>query len=144
LDDSAHDRAFFDTNVLVYAFDTEEPEKQAVAQRLIAETPLIVLSAQVLGEFYWTATRKLSQPLPADSARALVEWFSYMTVVPLDHKLVRSAIFLGNSASIAYWDALIIKAASSAGCRSLLTEDLSHGQVIDGVRIENPFAGLVS
>lgn len=142
MDASGRGRAFFDTNILVYAFDTEEPEKQAIAQRLVAETPLIVLSAQVLGEFYWTATRKLPQPLPRDQARSVVEWFSYMTVVAINDDLVRSAIALSDLASIAYWDALIVKAASSSGCSLLLTEDLNHGQVIDGVRIENPFLQL--
>jgi predicted nucleic acid-binding protein len=91
LDATALDRAFFDTNVLVYAFDVEEPEKQAVAQRLLAEIPLIVVSGQVLGEFYWTVTRKLPRAIAVESARSLVEWFSYMTVVPIDHELVRGA-----------------------------------------------------
>ena len=72
-------------------------------------------------------------------ARAALGWLSGLTVVPIDRDLVLGAIDLTERASIAYWDALIVRAAASAGCRRLLTEDLNHGQVIDGVRVENPF-----
>ena len=60
-------------------------------------------------------------------------------VVPIDAYLVREAVELAQASQLAYWDALIVRAASVAGCARLFTEDLNHGQVIDGVRIENPF-----
>jgi predicted nucleic acid-binding protein len=77
--------------------------------------------------------------LAYDEARAAIAWLSRLIVIPIDTDMVLAAIELGHSASIAYWDALIVGAAASAGCRRVLTEDLNHGQIIDGVRVENPF-----
>ncbi len=143
MDASARSRTFFDTNVLVYAFDDSEPAKQQRAAELLVEfAGSIVLSSQVLGEFYWVTTRKMATPLAANAAREAVSRMSRLFIVPVDSDLVENAIRLGESASLAYWDALIVKAASTSGCHRLLTEDLNHGQVIDGVQIENPFLGL--
>ena len=64
-------RAFFDTNVLVYLFDEDSPAKQTRARGLFdqsAREGLIVLSPQVLQEFYVTVTRKLARPLPPEAA----------------------------------------------------------------------------
>lgn len=65
-----------------------------------------------------------------------------LRVVAVDRNLVRAAIELTESVQLSYWDGLILAAARSAGCHRLLTEDLNHGQILGGVRIENPFAGL--
>ena len=137
-------RTFFDTNILVYAVDDTAPAKQQRAQGLLDGTPAahIVLSGQVLGEFYWNVTRKISIPLTAAEARAGVDWLANFLVVPIERSTVREAIALAESVGIAYWDALIVKAASTASCERVLTEDLNHSQVIDGVRIENPFLDL--
>lgn len=138
MDATAVSRTFFDTNVILYAFDHRDPAKQARAASLLTELAgSIVISGQVLGEFYWIATRKLG--LAYDEARAAIAWLSRLIVIPIDTDMVLAAIELGHSASIAYWDALIVGAAASAGCRRVLTEDLNHGQIIDGVRVENPF-----
>jgi predicted nucleic acid-binding protein len=63
-----------------------------------------------------------------------------LEVVPTDERLVSDGLRLSVDSNISHWDALIVVAASRAGCDTLLTEDLSHGQVIEGVRIVNPFA----
>ena len=140
MDASARGNAFFDTNVLVYGFDERDPAKQERAANLLTEyAGSIVVSSQVLSEFYWTVTRKLPSPLTAAEARSAIGSLSRFIVVPIDRDLVHAAIELADSASIAYWDALIVRAASSMACRRLLTEDLNHGQIIDSVRVENPF-----
>ena len=38
-----------------------------------------------------------------------------------------------------FYDSLIVAAALEAGCTRLLSEDLQHGQQIEGLTIENPF-----
>lgn len=136
-------RAFFDTNVLVYLFDAADPVKQQQAQSLLRDTPpsSVVVSAQVLGELYWATTRKLATPLAHDAARSATERVARFAVVPVDKELVRGALGLVESESLAYWDALIVEAANVGACHRLLTEDLNHGQVIKGVRIEDPFRG---
>ena len=132
---------FFDSNVLVYMHDTREPAKRIKAVELFQSVPpeLVALSGQVLGEFYWTVTRKLPNPLSPTAAQTVIFSFSKFNVIPIDAYLVREAVDLAHASQLAYWDALIVRAASVAGCAKLFTEDLNHGQVIDGVRIENPF-----
>jgi predicted nucleic acid-binding protein len=135
------ERAFLDTNVLVYVFDRDEPAKAKLAKALLeqAKPDELALSAQVLGEFYVTVTRKLSRPLDADTAGQVVDWLSLLKVVSIDSALVKEAGEISRSSQISYLDGLIVASAASYGCRRLLTEDLNDGQVIAGVRIEDPF-----
>lgn len=72
-------------------------------------------------------------------ARRKVELLAEMDLIRVDLGLILAAIDLHRLNSFSFWDALIVRAASTAGCGLLLTEDLQHGQVVDGVRIENPF-----
>lgn len=134
-------RTFLDTNVLIYAFDDAAPAKRDRARTLLA-TPRapLVISAQVIGEFYVVVTRKLAKPLAADHARAAVEQLLRLPVIPVDAQLTQAAVTTCQSAQLSYWDALIIEAASAAGCDLLLTEDLANGSTIRSVLIENPFA----
>lgn len=92
---------------------------------------------QVLQEFFVNATRKLG--IDVALARQKIEIYSRFDVVEPSVADVLAAIDLHRLRVISYWDALIVHCAKQAGCRVLLTEDLQHGQVIDGVRIVNPF-----
>jgi predicted nucleic acid-binding protein len=107
---------------------------------LLASYPgQLVVSTQVLSEFYWTVTRKLDPPLSADVAAEATRRLGALRVVSVDRDLVLSAIDSAAQNRLALWDALIVVAAVRAACDTLLTEDLNHGQEIRGVRIENPF-----
>ncbi len=134
-------RVFVDTNVLLYAEDQRDRAKRTRARELISELAAagqLVISTQILQEFFSVATRKLG--LSAAIARSLVEDYSKLDVVLLRPEIILAAIDLGRLGSISFWDALVIKCASVAGCSRILTEDMNHGQLVDGVRIENPFA----
>lgn len=137
------DRDFVDTNVLVYAVDDADPAKRDRARSILAAdgaASRLVLSTQVLCEFYVVVTRRLEQPLsPADAADAVRE-LSKLAVVGADPDLVGDAVRLSIEAQLSLWDALVVEAARVAGCGRVLTEDLSHGAEIASVRIENPFA----
>lgn len=52
---------------------------------------------------------------------------------------ILGAIDLCRLHALTFWDALVVRAASAAGCGRLLSEDMHDGQTIDGARIENPF-----
>jgi predicted nucleic acid-binding protein len=135
-------RSFFDTNVLLYLFDNREPDKKAAAQELIqreVEADRASLSTQVLQEFYVNATRKLAFPLSPEEAGARVRDFSRLPLVQVDVPLILAAISRSQRMSFSLWDAMIVEAALKAGADRLLTEDLQHGQVIEGMRVENPF-----
>jgi predicted nucleic acid-binding protein len=135
-------RSFVDTNVFVYAIDTAEPAKQQRAQDVLRATPSIVVSTQVMNEFYTTSTRKLPSPLAAAEAAAVVAEMSRYTCVAVDADLVLRAVRAGQRWQLSHWDALILEAARQAGCEVILTEDLANGADYDGVRVENPFREL--
>jgi len=133
-------RPFVDTNILVYANDAADARKQQVARETLLEhADSLVLSAQVLSEFYFVVTRRFSPLLPVEDARTIVDELRQAPIVVIDERLVLDAIAISASTMISYWDGLIVAAARSGGCDVLLTEDLSHGSTIAGVRIENPF-----
>lgn len=135
-------RSFLDTNVLIYLFDNRDPEKKTKAQEVFereVESDRAAVSTQVLQEFYVNVTRKLAAPLPPEIAEARVRDFARLPLVWVDTPLILAAISRNRRNSFSFWDALIVEAALSAGAGRLLTEDLQHGQVIDGLSVENPF-----
>jgi predicted nucleic acid-binding protein len=133
-------RVFFDTNVLVYSDDPREPAKQKRAFKLVEEhirQRTGVVSLQVLQEYFVSARKKLK--LDAEIAKRRVEAYAMFHVAEPKVSDVLAAIDLHRLSGVTYWDALILRCAKQAGCSVLLTEDMQHGQVIDGVRIVNPF-----
>jgi len=98
------------------------------------------LSTQILQEFYAVATRRFSPPLHRQDARRLVALYSTWPCIQVDPPLILDASALEERHQLSFWDALVIESARRAGATRLLTEDLRHGQIISGVRIENPFA----
>lgn len=136
-------RTFVDTNVLVYAIDDGEPAKRDRARAILteAEADDLILSTQVLSEFYVVVTRKLAKPMRSADAAAAVRELAKLPVVPTDATMVLDAVELSGSEGISLWDALIVQASAAAGCARILTEDLADDTEIAGVRIENPFRG---
>lgn len=133
---------FVDTNVLVYARDASEVEKQPRAsewmQRLWQERRGR-LSTQVLQEYYVVVTSKLRPGLPAEQARQDVRLLQAWDPVVTDLALMEKAWSIHDRHSLAFWDALIVAAALQSGARHLLTEDLQDGQSLEGLRVVNPF-----
>jgi predicted nucleic acid-binding protein len=135
-------RSFFDTNILVYLFDEDSPGKKAQAQVLLekeTESGRVLLSTQVLQEFYVAVTRKLEVPLPAEKAEEAVSRFRVLPLVEISSSHILKAIRKSIRLQFSFWDALIIEAALSGGASILYTEDLQHGQTIDNLKILNPF-----
>jgi predicted nucleic acid-binding protein len=132
--------AFVDTNVAVYVFDHGDERKRRQAVELLESFPdQLVVSTQVLAEFYWTVTRKLAPPLAPALAEEATKQLAALRVVAVDRDLVLAAIDTAEQHRFALWDAMIVEAAARGGCDRLFTEDLQAGQEIRGVRIENPF-----
>lgn len=126
--------------MLVYAVDASSPSKRTRAQSLFAELAgSVVLSTQVLLEFYVTATRKLATPLSQKDAEERVNELSGADVVEVTVPLVRMAIALSREHGLSLWDALIVESARARGCRRLFSENLQHGREFGSVRVENPF-----
>ncbi len=134
---------FLDTNVLVYGFDDRDLTKRTIAEAIVREGAAsgdIVVSTQILQEFYWTVSRKFAARLPLGTTEQALRDFARFRVVQVDVPIILAATTRVQTASISFWDALVVEAALAAGATRLLTEDLQHGHVFDGtLRVENPF-----
>lgn len=139
-------KRFFDTNILLYRYDVSVPHKQHVATRLLDEALLdgsFQISTQVMVEFRDAGTRKFKQHLQADDIHRLLLLWETFDVVPTTATLVIDASERCRKHQLGWWDSLIVTAAVRGGASLLYSEDFQHGRVIDGVRIENPFASAV-
>jgi predicted nucleic acid-binding protein len=132
-------KVFLDTNILVYSLDQADAAKKAKCRGLIRSLTAEsrgVISTQVMQEFYVAATSKLvADPLLTKDILRSLERFETVVVSP---SLIKDAIDCSIINRLSFWDALIVVSAESAQCEILWTEDLNHGQIIRGVRIENP------
>ena len=132
---------FVDTNVLLYAVSTQpgEQAKTRVALSLL-EADDLALSVQVLQEFYVQATRVSKQDkLSHHQAASLIESFVRYPVQEISVQLFAAALDTKERFHLSYWDAAIVEAARALGCRTILSEDLNHGQDYQGIRVVNPF-----
>lgn len=134
------DKVFFDTNVLLYGVDESDPAKRRIAATLIehaGEEEIGCISTQVLQEYYSAGTRKLKiDPL---LAKEMVLFFSEWTLATITPEDIQKAIDGNILWQISFWDALILVAAAKLKCSCIYTEDLNHGQIINGVKVINPF-----
>lgn len=131
---------FVDTNVLIYALDDGDPDKQRMAQRWRAElwkSRCGRTSYQVLQEFYVKVMQKriAAERQARDEVRDLLTW----QPVSATPALLEGAWKMRDRFKLSFWDALIVAAAKQASCPYLLTEDLQSDQNLDGVRVLNPF-----
>ena len=86
-----------------------------------------------------TLTRKMPRPLGKLATRKILkEYFSWQVVIN-DLQIIFQAIEIEEDYKISFWDALIVSAAYSKNVATILTEDLNHGQYIEGIFIQNPF-----
>ncbi len=134
---------FVDTNILLYAYDAaagERHEKALAVITSLARERTGALSAQVLQEFYVNATRKFVVPLTPDEARSRVRVLSRWTTHSPTAGDVVAASEIAERNHVSFWDAMIVRSASELGCDTLFSEDLSPGQLIEGVRVVNPLA----
>ena len=135
-------KVFVDTNVLVYARDNSEPEKQQKAMAWMTHlwaSQAGRLSFQILHEFYSTVTQKLHPGMDLQSARndvqSLFAW--HPTYVGAD--TIQGAWSIQDRFKLSWWDFLVVSVAQIADCRYFLTEDFQENQVLGNVRVIDPF-----
>ena len=129
-------KPFLDTNVLVYAFSTSD-RRGETAKKLLAQGG--VVSVQVLNEFVNVSRGKLRRDWDAigQSLQAMREFLD--APASLTDETHRLAFDLSRRYGFAIYDSLILSAARLAGCGIVYTEDFQHGQVVEGVLVQNPF-----
>jgi predicted nucleic acid-binding protein len=133
--------AFFDTNILLYSI-SRNPDESLKRERAIAllEDDSGSLSIQVLQEFYVQATRaSRSDAIPHELAAGLIAAWSRFRIQDMTLPVLNSALQIRKTYRFSFWDSTIIAAARTLGCDRIYTEDLSHGQVVDGLAIIDPF-----
>ena len=134
-------KVFFDSNILVYFADGADPQKQQIAENLIKNAVINdngVISTQSLQEFFAATTRKLL--CTKQKAKEYVENFSdSFTVEQVSVPLILKAINISIKNQFSFWDSLILSAAIQTGCIICYSEDFTNGQIIEGVKVINPF-----
>ena len=134
------ERSFVDTNILVYTDDASVPEKQQIATKLLEtgwNSGHLILSTQVLQEYFSAVTRKLG--VPPEIAQRKIELLGCLGISSITHKDIIRAIELHRLHKFSFWDSLIIRMAKKTACTILYSEDMQHNQKIGDVRIVNPF-----
>ena len=127
---------FFDTNVLLYLL-SKDTAKADRAEMLLASGGII--SVQVLNEFASVASRKLA--LTILEIREILSTIGEVCIVkPLDIETHKLGLDMAQRYGFSIYDGLIVAAAVLAGCTILYTEDLQHGQMIEKLLIQSPFA----
>jgi predicted nucleic acid-binding protein len=134
-------RFTFDTNILIYAVNTDAPEKHQIASSLLeaATQKDCLLTLQAIGEFF-DATRRKGLASMDEVITITRVWQQIFTVVPADQDTFNEAVEYVRDHNISFWDAMLWANAKQAGCAYVLSEDMQHGRRLGGVEIINPFA----
>jgi predicted nucleic acid-binding protein len=132
---------FVDTNVFIYALDSSDISKQRVAQiwlNALWNSRTGRISFQVLQELYVKIVYRM--PTARDRARAEIRDLLAWRPISTSANTLEQAWKIQDRYRFSFWDALIVAAATEAGCEYLLTEDLQSGQTLEGMKVINPFA----
>lgn len=131
-------KAFVDTNILIYAYSATEPEKKRVSLELLSQEEVLI-STQVVNEFIWVMFRKFS--IQFKQINEIVKnFFKNFQIGAVDKEVIFKAIKFAEKYKYSYWDASILSYALLHNCKLVYTEDMQHNQIIDGtLKIVNPF-----
>jgi predicted nucleic acid-binding protein len=134
-------RLALDTNVLAYAEGVNGASGKKAALDLIARLPEddTSLPVQVLGELFHVLVRKAGRS-PERARTAILSWRDAFPLIETSPSVLFAAADLAAQHRLSIWDSVIVAAASAAGCRLLLSEDLQEGFTWSGVTVANPFA----
>lgn len=134
-------KVFLDSNVLIYLYSEDESEKADLAQQC-AQEPDTWISTQVLNEVSNVLRRKQKQTYPA-ILKVIQELQGNFQVTTVTTQTIEQALLLGERYRYSYFDSLMLASALEQGCTLLYSEDMQHGQVIEGVlQIVDPFKGI--
>lgn len=134
-------RHFLDTNILLYSI-SKNPAESSKRDRAIAllEDDSSAISVQVLQEFYVQATRvNRADAIPHELAAGLIESWSRFQIQEMNLAVLKTALQIRRTHGFSFWDCSILAAALALGCGRVYTEDLTHGQMVDGLSVINPF-----
>jgi predicted nucleic acid-binding protein len=140
-----NETCFFDTNILVYAYDISEEEKRVVCNKLLSQVFLSklngVVSAQVLAEVFYVLTKKVKNTLDAEESKKII--FNFLKSenwlkISYDENTLEKAINTSIDVKIDLWDALIAETMKENGINKIYTENEKDFKKIPGIKVINP------
>ena len=134
---------FIDTNVFVYAADSKNPVKRAIARDVISRAVVVDggrITVQVLNEFSSVAYRKLG--LTVAEIKNYLEMFRALPVLPVAAGITEKGLDSMERYGLHFYDSLLVASASEIGCDEFISEDLNDGQIYCGMRAVNPFKAV--
>jgi predicted nucleic acid-binding protein len=131
-----------DTSILAYAMDVRAGARHMLAADIVELAVQLdcVLTLQAISEFYAAVSRK-RLAVVAEACAQAEDWLTLFRTAAASADATRAALISAASGRASYWDALLVATAAEAGCMTILTEDLTDGSSLHGVRILNPFSG---
>jgi predicted nucleic acid-binding protein len=131
-------KIFIDTNLWIY-LHSKDPKQEIIAQLVKQNFSKIVISVQVIGEIYYTLTRKGIKN--ATEAKSILQnVVSSFPPISIMQTTAERAIDISIKSKFTYWDSLIIASSLESGCVYLYSEDMHHAQIInETLMIVNPF-----
>lgn len=131
-------KAFFDTNIIVYLYSTDEPQKRSLIESLLVPGN-IYISTQVINEFLNVMIKK--KKIEAKLLKKVVDELTELFQIALiDGITIRLALQLMSINNYSYFDSLMIASAIENNCKLLYTEDMHHHHIInDSTQLINPF-----
>jgi predicted nucleic acid-binding protein len=140
---STADRAFLDTNVLIYLYSVDETGKREAARKLVAKEGVdFVVSTQVLGEFSNVLIRKFGHT-HSNVELCLKDFADSFEIYSVQPETIYQALSICERERFSFWDSMILSAALESDCSLLLSEDLQHNQQVrKRLTILNPFVEI--
>lgn len=140
-----NDEFFFDTNIIVYAYDSSEPKKQEMCARLLEQVYekefIGVVSNQILGEVFKGLTENIEKPISVEDARLIIEnmvdsdsWIK----LNYDQETVKRAILTVKANKVPFWDTVIAETMKENGIETIYTENEDDFKKIPGIKVVNP------
>ena len=132
---------FIDTNILVYVADIRDPQKQGIAEDIVAaalDSDGFLISEQVLNEFSSIAMSKLK--ISKDAIKEYLKFFRDLATVTLPRHVAERGLDIAERYQLQFYDSLLLATAEANGCTEFISEDLNDGQVYCGMKVVNPFS----
>ncbi len=127
---------FFDTNVILYLLSGDDARADRAEKELSAGG---VVSVQVLNEFASVASRKLKMSI-AEIREVLATIRAVCAIVPISEETHDVGLQVAERYGLSVYDAMIVAAALLAGCKTVMSEDMQDGQILEGrLQVQNPF-----
>ena len=133
-------RVALDTNILAYVEGVNGASRKESATEMVAKLPAesTYVPVQVLGELFRVLVRKAKYK-PESARVAIFNFLDIFSLIETSPSVITAAADLSVDHGLDIWDAVILAAAASAGCRLLLSEDMQEGFTWNGVTVTNPF-----